>query len=45
MLEAKQEALRVNKRALDAALEIGNVVTALETEERGQMLMINRRRS
>lgn len=45
MLEAKPDALRVTKRALDAALEIGNFGTALETEERGQMLMINRRRS
>jgi hypothetical protein len=45
MLEAKPDALRLTKRALDAALEIGNFGTALETEERGQMLMINRRRS
>ena len=43
MLEAKPDALRLTKRALDAALEIGSFSTALETEERGQMLMINRR--
>jgi hypothetical protein len=45
MLEAQQDALRLTKRALDAALEIGNFTTAMESEERGQMLMINRRRS
>jgi enoyl-CoA hydratase/carnithine racemase len=44
MLEARPDALRLTKRALDAALEIGNFTTAMESEERGQMLMINRRR-
>lgn len=45
MLEAQPDALRLTKRAMDAALEIGNFTTAMESEERGQMLMINRRRS
>jgi enoyl-CoA hydratase len=45
MLEARPDALRLTKRSLDAALEIGSVDAAMELEERAQMLMIARRRS
>ena len=40
MLRAAPDALRVSKRSLDAALEVGDFATALEFEERGQLLMI-----
>lgn len=40
MLKAAPDALRITKRSLDAALEIGSVDMAMEVEERGQMLMI-----
>jgi enoyl-CoA hydratase/carnithine racemase len=40
MLRAAPDALRISKRSLDAALEIADFATALEFEERGQMLMI-----
>ena len=43
MCEARPDALRLTKRSLDAALEIGSVDAAMEVEERGQMLMIARR--
>jgi len=45
MLRAAPDALRVSKRSLDSALEIGDFATALEFEERGQMLMIRQGRS
>ncbi|HEY4943186.1 MAG TPA: enoyl-CoA hydratase-related protein [Rhizomicrobium sp.] len=45
MLEARPDALRLTKRSLDAALEIGSVDAAMEMEERAQMLMIARRRA
>ncbi len=44
MLAAQPDALRLTKRSLDAALEIGSVDAAMELEERAQMLMIARRR-
>jgi enoyl-CoA hydratase/carnithine racemase len=40
MLRAAPDALRITKRTLDATLEIPNFEAAIETEERGQMLMI-----
>ena len=40
MLRAAPDALRISKHTLDAALEIADFATALEFEERGQMLMI-----
>jgi enoyl-CoA hydratase/carnithine racemase len=43
MCEARPDALRLTKRSLDAALEIGSADAAMELEERGQMLMIARR--
>ena len=45
MLAARPDALRLTKRSLDAALEIGSADAAMELEERAQMLMIARRRS
>lgn len=45
MLEARPNALRLTKRSLDAALEIGSADAAMELEERAQMLMIRGRRS
>ena len=45
MLKAAPDALRVSKRTFDAALEIGDFATALEFEERGQMLMIRQGRA
>jgi enoyl-CoA hydratase/carnithine racemase len=44
MCEARPDALRLTKRSLDAALEIGSADAAMELEERAQMLMIARRR-
>jgi len=43
MCAAQPDALRLTKRSLDAALEIGSADAAMEMEERGQMLMIARR--
>jgi enoyl-CoA hydratase/carnithine racemase len=43
MCEARPDALRLTKRSLDAALEIGSFDAAMEMEERAQMLMIARR--
>jgi enoyl-CoA hydratase/carnithine racemase len=43
MLKAAPDALRVSKRALDAALETASCATAMELEERGQMIMIRQR--
>ncbi len=43
MCEARPDALRLTKRSLDAALEIGSFDAAMELEERAQMLMIARR--
>jgi enoyl-CoA hydratase/carnithine racemase len=40
MLRAAPDALRISKHSLDSALEITDFATALEFEERGQMLMI-----
>ena len=40
MLRAAPDALRISKHSLDSALEIGDFATALEFEERGQILMI-----
>lgn len=45
MLDARPDALRLTKRSLDAALEIGSFDAAMELEERAQMLMISRRRT
>jgi enoyl-CoA hydratase/carnithine racemase len=45
MLAARPDALRLTKRSLDAALEIGSFDAVMELEERAQMLMIARRRS
>ena len=45
MLAAQPDALRLTKRSLDAALEIGSADAAMELEERAQMLMIARRRT
>lgn len=42
MLKARPDALRLTKRGCDAALAAGNLDTALELEERAQMLMIAR---
>ena len=42
MLKAAPDALRLSKRTLDAALESG-LETAMEVEERAQMLMIRQR--
>jgi enoyl-CoA hydratase/carnithine racemase len=42
MCEARPDALRLTKRSLDAALEMGSDA-AMELEERAQMLMIARR--
>ena len=44
MLKAAPDALRISKRTFDAALEIGDWATAMEYEERGQMLMIRQGR-
>jgi enoyl-CoA hydratase/carnithine racemase len=43
MCEARPDGLRLTKRSLDAALEIGSADAAMELEERAQMLMIARR--
>ena len=40
MLRAAPDALRVSKRSFDGALEISDFATALEFEERGQILMV-----
>lgn len=40
MLRAAPDALRISKRAFDASLEQPSFAAALESEERGQMLMI-----
>jgi enoyl-CoA hydratase/carnithine racemase len=40
MLRAAPDALRISKHSLDSALEIPDFATALEFEERGQILMI-----
>ena len=40
MLRAAPDALRITKRTLDASLENPSFDSAIETEERGQMLMI-----
>jgi hypothetical protein len=40
MLRAAPDALRVTKRSFDAALEVGDIATAMELEERGQVLII-----
>jgi enoyl-CoA hydratase/carnithine racemase len=40
MLRAAPDALRISKRSLDSALEIADFATALEFEERGQVLMV-----
>jgi len=45
MTEARPDALRLTKRSLDAALEIGSFDAAMELEERAQMLMIARRKA
>ena len=45
MLETRPDALRLTKRSLDAALEIGSFDAAMELDERAQMLMIARRRA
>jgi enoyl-CoA hydratase/carnithine racemase len=42
MLSAAEDALRLTKRTLDAALETGSVDASMELEERAQMLMIQR---
>jgi enoyl-CoA hydratase/carnithine racemase len=42
MLRAQPDALRLSKRSFDAALESTSVETALEMEERAQMLMMSR---
>jgi enoyl-CoA hydratase/carnithine racemase len=43
MLKARPDALRLSKRSFDATLEAVSLDTALELEERAQMLMIARR--
>lgn len=43
MLKARPDALRLSKRSFDATLEAVSFDTALEIEERAQMLMIARR--
>jgi enoyl-CoA hydratase/carnithine racemase len=45
MLRAQPDALRLTKRSLDAALEMGSFDGAMEIEERAQMLMVARRGS
>lgn len=45
LLKAAPDALRVTKRNMDAALEIGSADMAMEVEERGQMIMIRQGRS
>lgn len=40
MLKTAPDALRITKRSLDVALEIGAADAAMEADERGQMLMI-----
>jgi enoyl-CoA hydratase/carnithine racemase len=40
MLRAAPDALRISKHSLDSALEIADFATALEFEERGQILMV-----
>ncbi len=40
LLRAAPDALRVTKRSMDVALEIGAFDAAMEADERGQMLMI-----
>jgi enoyl-CoA hydratase/carnithine racemase len=42
MLTASEDALRLTKRTLDVALEIGSLDASMELEERAQMLMIQR---
>jgi enoyl-CoA hydratase/carnithine racemase len=42
MLAAPDDALRLTKRTLDTALEIGSADASMELEERAQMLMISR---
>lgn len=44
MLKAQPDALRLSKRSFDATLDVVSLDTAMEIEERAQMLMINRRR-
>jgi enoyl-CoA hydratase/carnithine racemase len=43
MLRAQPDALRLSKRSFDATLDSVSLDTALEIEERAQMLMIARR--
>lgn len=43
MLKARPDALRLSKRSFDATLDATSLDTALEIEERAQMLMIARR--
>ena len=43
MLRARPDALRLSKRSFDATLEAVSLDSALEIEERAQMLMIARR--
>jgi enoyl-CoA hydratase/carnithine racemase len=43
MLRAAPDALRISKRGLDGTLEIADFASALEYEERGQMLMVRQR--
>jgi enoyl-CoA hydratase/carnithine racemase len=45
MLRAAPDALRVSKRTFDATLAIGDLATALELEERGQISMVRALRS
>jgi enoyl-CoA hydratase len=44
MLQAAPDALRISKRTFDATLQIPDFASALETEERAQMLMIRAQR-
>jgi enoyl-CoA hydratase len=43
MLKARPDALRLSKRSFDATLDAVSLDTAMEIEERAQMLMIARR--
>eukprot|EP01041_Mallomonas_annulata_P025787 gene25787-46912_t len=43
MLKAQPDALRLSKRSFDATLDAVSLDTAMEIEERAQMLMIARR--
>lgn len=45
MLKARPDALRLSKRSFDATLDAVSLDTAMEIEERAQMLMIARRRA